>query len=116
MKTLRLLLFVLAVVFMQSCDEPGDIRIQNNISKVTLLDVKWGDFHIASELLPGETSQKISIRSQEERLPFSRKITFIMKAGNKSIYLETEDEYLLQQDEDLLIVLRDDTKVKNPNE
>ena len=62
-----------------------------------------------------ETSEKLTISKCEEKLPGSHKISFKMTANNKSIYLETEEEYFLDEDDDLLIVLTDDTKVKNPN-
>ena len=116
MKTIKLVLIVCIGIFLQSCYKPGNIRIQNNITKVKIIDVKWGDVYIATELLPGETSEKLKILKDKEKLPKSNKISFKMEANNESIYLETEEAYLLDEDEDLLIVLNDDTKVKNPNE
>jgi hypothetical protein len=116
MKTMKLILIVCTVVIMQSCYKPGDIHVQNNITQVKIVDIKWGDNYIATELLPGETSEKLTIRKYDEKLPRSHRISFKMTANNKSIYLETEQEYLLDEDDDLLIVLTDDTKVKNPNE
>lgn len=105
-----------AIVMMQSCYEPGDIQVKNNITQVKIVDVKWGNIYIATELLPGESSEKLTIEKEREKLPASHKISFKMTANNKSIYLETEEEFLLDEDDDLLIVLTDDTKVKNPNE
>jgi len=104
------------LALMQSCYKSGDIQLKNNISQVKILDVKWGDTHIATELLPGETSGKWKIEHHDEKLPSSHKISFTMTANNKSVYLETEEEFLLDQDDDLLIVLTDTTKVKSPNE
>jgi len=116
MKTIKLILIVCIVVIAQSCHEPGDIRVQNNITQVKIVDVKWGDFYIATELLPGETSEKSTITRYEKKLPSSQKISFKMTANNKAIYLETEESFFLDEDDDLLIVLTDATKVKNPNE
>jgi hypothetical protein len=116
MKTIKLGLIICIGLCLESCYKPGNIKIQNNITKVKIVDVKWGDFYIATELLPGETSEQIIITKDEEKLPKSNKISFKMEANNESIYLETEEEYLLDEDADLLIVLDDNTKVKNPNE
>ena len=116
MKTIKLILIVCIGITLQSCYKPGDIQVQNNITKVKIVDVKWGDIYVSTELLPGETSEKLTIHKYDEKLPGSHKISFKMTANNKSIYLETEEEYLLDEDDDLLIVLTDDTKVKNPNE
>lgn len=116
MKTLKLMLIVCTVLMIQSCYEPGDIQIQNSITQVKIVDVKWGGTYIATELLPGETSEKLTIDKYEEKLPSSHKISFKMIANNKSIYLETEEEFLLDEDDDLLIILTNETEVKNPNE
>ncbi len=116
MKAIKLLFITVIAVIMQSCYKPGDIQVQNNITQVKIVDVKWGDIYIAYELLPGESSKKLTIRKHDEKLPSSHKISFKMTANNRSIYLETEEEYLLDEDDYLLIVLTDDTKVKNPNE
>lgn len=116
MNILRLICIVFVVLIMQSCYKPGDIQVQNNISQVKIVDVMWGDIYIATELLPGQSSEKLTISKIEEKLPSSQKISFVMTANNKSIYLETEEEYLLGEDEFLLITLSDDTDVVNPNE
>jgi hypothetical protein len=116
MKTLKLILGFGIAVILQSCYKPGDIQVQNNITQVKIVDVKWGDIYIASELLPGQTSEKLTIDKYAEKLPSNHKISFKMTANNKTIYLETEEIYMLNEDDDLLIVLTDDTNVKNPNE
>jgi hypothetical protein len=38
-----------------------------------------------------------------------------MRANGKMVYLETEEEFSLDQDEDLLIILDDETQVYNSN-
>ncbi|HLN72768.1 MAG TPA: hypothetical protein VK205_05710 [Prolixibacteraceae bacterium] len=116
MKTLRLIVAIVIVVFLQSCHEPGNIKVQNNITKVKIEDVKWGDNYLAYELLPGETSEETTIRRDDESLPASHKLSFKMTANDKTIYLETEEEYILEEEGSLFIILTDTTKVKNPNE
>jgi hypothetical protein len=80
------------------------------------MDVKWGDIYIAGELLPGETSSKITVTSQEEKFPATHNISFVMSANDKYVYLETICEYTLDEDQDLLIILEDTTRVQNPNQ
>lgn len=116
MKILKPILIVLAFATLQSCYEPGDIQVQNNITQVKITDVKWGKHFIATELLPGEASEKNTISKRDEKLPSSHKLTFKMTANNKTVFLETEEEYLLEEGDELLIILTDNTKVKNPNE
>ena len=81
---------------------------------MSIRDVKWGEYRIAWELLPGETSRERSIL--EDELPAAHKLSFKMTAKGKAIYLETEEVYSLTKDQRLLIVLADTTKVKNPNQ
>ena len=116
MKTINILIIICAGFLFQSCYKPGDIKVQNNITQVKIVDVKWGDIYIATELLPGEASEKLTIDKYLEKLPGKHKLSFKMTANNKSIYLETEEEYYLGEDDDLLIILTDDTKVKSPND
>ncbi len=116
MKKIKLILIVCTVVFLQSCYKPGKISVQNNISQATIEDVSWGSNPVASELLPGETSIKMTIDKYTEKLPGTHSVSFTLRANNKTVYLETEEEYLLEQDDDLLIILDDDTKVANPNQ
>jgi hypothetical protein len=116
MKNILFILIVCAAVSLQSCYKAGEIQVQNNISQVKIIDVEWGDVYIASELLPGESSYKVSVFRYDEKLPASHKITFKMTANSKTIYLETDEEYLLDEDDELVIVLNDETPVSNPNE
>jgi len=51
MKTLKLILLVFALGIMQSCYKPATIRVQNNITQVKIVDVKWGEVYLATELI-----------------------------------------------------------------
>lgn len=116
MKGLKSISIIFVVLVLQSCYEPGTIQVQNNISNVRITDVKWGSAYISTELLPGETSEKRTIDRYLEELPKSYKLSFKMTANNRSIFLETEEEYLLEEEDELLIILTDETNVVNPNE
>jgi hypothetical protein len=113
LKTILVLCFILCI---QSCYETGDIQVQNDISNVKITDVEWGSFLVAYELLPGERSSRITIDKYSETLPSSHKISFKMKAKNRTIYLETVEKFRLSQDDYLLIVLDNETEVLNPND
>ena len=116
MKTKNRLILVFATLIFISCNQTGSIQIQNKISNVEIIDIQWGKNYIESDLLPGETSSKMTISDYDESLPASHKVTFKMTANNKSIYLETEKNYVLNANDNLLIILTDSTKVNNPNE
>ncbi len=115
MKKIIPIILLFLIPFLQSCYKSGKLQIQNNISQVKIYDVEWGDLYIASELLPGESSDKIEILKYDEKLPASHKVSFKMTANQSTIYLETSQEYLLDEDGYLVINLNDDTKVENPN-
>lgn len=110
MRTIKLILVVVcAVMLLQSCEKEGKMRVQNNISKVRITDVKWGGEYVASELLPGETSSERVFDSSS--IPGRHSISFKMTANNQTVYLQTEEVFLLDDDDDLLIVLDNNTKV-----
>jgi hypothetical protein len=114
----RIYIFVGCCIFaylFSACKKPSTIQLQNNISTVKITDVQWGDLFLSNELLPGESSNKKTISPYWEKLPKTGRVTFKMIANNKTVYLETEQEFTLKEDDELLIVLSDDTKVKNPN-
>jgi len=104
------------VLTLQSCYKPGKIEIQNNVSSARITNIYWGDTYIGSELLPGETTDKVEIRKHAEKLPASNKVSFTMSANGKEVLLETTEEYPLDQDEELLITIDDNTEVINPGD
>lgn len=116
MKTWKLIILASLALLIQSCKEEAHIQLQNKITQVELLEVKWGDRYMAWELLPGESSERFKLMEPDTKFPASHKVSFKMTANNKTIYLETDEEYRLDDGDDLLIILTDDTKVSNPNE
>lgn len=116
MKTINLIILLSAVLTFFSCEESADIRIQNNISNVKLTDIQWGNIYIAAELLPGETSERYKIDNYTVDLPASYTIAFKMTAKGKTVYLETNESFSLDDGDDLIIELDDNTEVSNPNE
>jgi hypothetical protein len=115
MKKRYVLIGICALIILISCEKPSKIQLRNDISKVKITEVYWGSVWLSNELLPGESSQQQTLYPQQENFPKKHKVTFKMTANNKIIYLETEDEYTLGKEDELLIVLSDNTKVSNPN-
>lgn len=115
MKTIKLLGIIMGFIALQSCYKPGEIQIQNNISKAEIINVEWGDILIASELIPGQSSNKIEITKRMKKLPSTQKISFTMRANGQTVFLRTNDSYALDEDDFLHIILNDDTPVYNPN-
>jgi hypothetical protein len=114
----RIYIFIGCCLFaylFSACEKESTVQLQNNISAVKITDVKWGDIFLSNELLPGESCGKKTIYPYQEELPKTERVTFKMVANNKTVYLETDEEFTLNEGNDLLIVLSDDTKVKNPN-
>lgn len=117
MKTIKYLLLCSLVWPLLSCERSAQIQVQNNISQVVIEDVQWGDVYLAGQLLPGESSDRRTIRETSSTdLPASRRISFRMRANNQMVFLETEERFTLDEDDDLLVVLNDSTKVRNPND
>ncbi len=105
----------LALITLTSCSEPSKLSVQNKVTAVELTSVKWGDFYITGQLLPGQTSRVAEFDSHADKLPRKERVSFIMRAGERSIYLETEEEFLMGVEDELLIVIDDNTRVRTPN-
>lgn len=115
MKVIKYCTIIFIAFCLNSCQETqsGQIQIQNKISKVKIQDVRWDNFNLSYELLPGETSYETTIDETMQELPYSSSITFKMVANGKIVYLETKEKYQLNYNDKLLIVLSDSTEVVN---
>ena len=114
MKATISILSVIGLWLCTSCKE-AKLQVQNNVSNARIQEVYWGDFSVAAELLPGETSEELTISKSDEDLPSSHRLKFVMYANQRKIYLETKEEYYLNTDDHLLIKVNDGTPVSNPN-
>lgn len=112
-KPLNFIILILLLGF-ASCYEPGTIEVKNSISNAKINQVKWGDVYLGTNLLPGQSTGKLSVQKEDQKLPASNKIKFILVANNRQVYLETEELYSLDQEEDKTIVLTDSTAVITP--
>ena len=113
MKRIYIICMLAGLALFTSCHKPGIIQVKNDISGVKITEVKWGNYNLSSELLPGQSSQKVTMRWIFEKLPATNKISFIMRANSQYVYLETTEEFTLNEEDELLIILNDETKVSN---
>lgn len=104
---------ILIAVILTSCYKPGHIKLQNNVSNAKLVNVRWGEILLGSELLTGQETAKVEIRKDDEKLPAQHQISFEMEANHQQIFLKTKREYRLEEDGDILIVIGDTTEVQN---
>ncbi len=108
-----MLLLLLAAIY--SCNDKGYIKVQNKIHNVKLESVSWGDYSIAYSLLTGETSDEIKIADKKKSFPQINEVSFYMVNSGKRVYLKTKNKFLIDADQNLLIVITDTTSVINPS-
>ncbi|HOV13571.1 MAG TPA: hypothetical protein PK771_04755 [Spirochaetota bacterium] len=95
---------------------PTTFSVQNKVSNATLKNIKWCDFYVYSELLPGQSSGKYRIYDYqlEKQSTYAGVIKFTLSAKNSDVYLETVDSFTLTKNEQKTFIIDNDTKVKNP--
>lgn len=114
MKLIKLPALFSPLFFLLACYDPGKLEVKNSISNAQIKQVKWGSVYLGTNLLPGQSTGKITIYEDDQKLPASNKIKFTLVANNRQVYLETEEVYSLDQDEEKTIVLTDSTVVVTP--
>lgn len=117
MKIRRITLYLSILMFLPllalQCQEQEEahLTIEHRISGVTLQNIYWGDRYITSYLAPG---QSVEIQYYEDQdLPETNPVRFSMVSKGKEIYLETKQQFELAKDDNLVIVLKDETSVVN---
>jgi hypothetical protein len=115
MKKLIILSTVLAIFTLTSCDmETGTIQVENRVHNVRLESINFGQYQVSYSLLPGEKSNVIKITDYKEDFPKTGPIEFIMTRDGNRVYLKTKMTYVLNYDEDILVIIADSTEVVNP--
>ena len=111
------ILLLLIAIFFASCrQEKGKVQIQNKVHNVKLESINWGNYSLASSLLPGATSSVKEIIDDKEAFPKSYKVEFVMVGDGNRVLLKTKEYYELDYDNTLKIVITDSTEVVNPLE
>jgi|GEM_PF-474434 hypothetical protein len=110
---LCVVVFVLA-----SCEKESEIRVQNMLPKAIIKNVEWGGIPISSQILPGQTSEAITIYENESyydiKLPASKPVKFYISLNGDLVYVQTKASFRLNEDDDRTIVIADTTQVFNP--
>jgi hypothetical protein len=113
MPTLLVAIFTLA-----SCIKESKIRVQNMLPKAIVKNVEWAGVPISSQILPGQTSNEITIYENESyydiKLPASKPVKFYISLNGDLVFVQTKASFRLNEDDDLTIVIADTTQVFNP--
>lgn len=116
-KILNTIGFALLLVLV-ACNKPSSIKVENKLPKVVLKNIQWGSMPITTQLLPGETSNAISVYDNSSyydvSLPAKFPLKFYMELNGDKVYLQTRESYNLGKEEDITITIDDTTKVYNP--
>ena len=105
-------------LFLTSCEYKSSLRVRNLLSHSVVGNVEWGGIPVSSQIIPGETCQKITIMENEPyydiRLPSAFPLKFNISVNGDRVFVQTRKSYLLNKDDDLTIDLCDTTQVFNP--
>ncbi len=122
MKTMKKIGFILFIGFLlTSCHEKATIKVQNMLPKAVIYNVEWGGVPISGRIIPGQSSTKIelhdgfgSLSYYDISFPASYPLKFYIALNGDKVYVQTRESYRLDDDDDLVIVIDDATKVFNP--
>ncbi|MFT4072209.1 MAG: hypothetical protein QM654_09895 [Dysgonamonadaceae bacterium] len=118
MKKYLFIIAFLAFVFASCRYRESNICVQNKLPKVILKNVEWGGLAIRNQILPGQTSEQITLCENETyrgvKLPASFPLKFYISVNSDLVYVETVASFHLGIDEDVQIVICDTTRVINP--
>jgi hypothetical protein len=108
-------LLFLPLLLMASCFDEASIQVTNNVSNVMLENIQLGQIGVDSRLLPGESTPElvVSERTEDVTFPISAQLQFYMVKGERRVFLKTQATYTLNADDNLNIVIDNDTEVVN---
>ncbi|MEA4839444.1 MAG: hypothetical protein VB110_00385 [Bacteroidales bacterium] len=114
----KVIFLIISVFVLVSCEQESTIQVKNMLSKAVIKNVEWGGLPISSQILPGQSSDKITVFEDESyydiNLPESNPIKFYIDLNGDLIYVQTKASYRLNLDDDLILVIEDSTAVFNP--
>lgn len=115
MKHLYTIVAILCAISLASCKD-SRIYVTNKIQNVQLENVSFGEeLGITSGLLPGETDYvEIDENTPGVDFPMTKHVRFYMVKGDSRVLLYTKEYYTVEKDDELRIILTDDTEVVNP--
>ncbi|MDR3366091.1 MAG: hypothetical protein LBO71_03890 [Prevotellaceae bacterium] len=106
---------LLPLLLAAACFDEASIRVTNKVHNVMLDNIQFDQIGIASGLLTGETTSKLTISEHTAgvNFPITAQVQFYMVQGDRRVFLKTEDVYTLDVDDNLTIVIDDSTAVVN---
>jgi len=114
----KVIFLIISVFVLVSCVKESTIQVKNMLSKAVIKDVEWGGLPISSKILPGQSSDIITVSENESyydiNLPESNPIKFYIDLNGDLVYVQTKASYKLDVDNNIIIVIEDSTAVFNP--
>lgn len=111
----RIIYCIVVMLLLAACDDwESDIQIVNNLPGAVIRNVQWGTIPMSRELLPGQSSTRITIAKYSYyKLPATARVQFYIEVDGETVYVETREKFFLGKDDSLLIEISDTTKVIN---
>jgi hypothetical protein len=110
-----LIVLGLAITLM-SCEPYCDskISVRNDVSKVKIENINFGEYQISGSLIPSETSTATTITDKKGTFPKTGFISFYMISNGSRVLLRTKEVFSLDGDKSLDVVINNDTEVLAP--
>ena len=104
------------LLFAACKDDEAHIEVVNGVHNVRLQNISFVDFPLGYDLLPGESTgkKKLSEEYDDISFPLSGQIVFYMLGTDGSkVYLKTKESFRLNKNDNLQVVISDNTEVVN---
>jgi hypothetical protein len=110
-----LIILGLAITLM-SCEPYCDskITLRNDVSKVKIENINFGEYQISGSLITSETSAAKTITDKKGTFPKTGYISFYMVSNGSRVLLRTKEVFSLGADKALDVVINNDTEVQAP--
>ena len=114
MKRILLVFVLLAALVSAACDrDRGEIRVTSEVTSVVLRNIRWGERHVATRLLPGEWSSWLVISENDETFEEEHHVTFYMEKDGAKVFLRTKEKFFVGKDSETEVIIGPDTEVEN---
>ncbi len=95
-----------------SCQKEATVIIKNSIGQSTITEVNFGNYSISEELQPGDSVIKV-IRERKKDFPITGQVFFQLVSGGRFANLKTQQNYSVEEEDEIKITLTDNTEVRN---
>lgn len=108
------LILLAAVLSITACTKTSEVKVTNRVSNCKIENMSFGDYKISGSIITSETSQVTKIRDNKRNFPKKAALRFYMISKGNTVYLRTKQEYQLEKEGTLEIVLENSTEVEAP--